>query len=233
MLWTPTKPGISTRIDWTDPLSQGLVGCWLFNEGGGYKANGHGGIFTATAGSWGVGGFITDGTTISGALQLANNAGASAFNFEGNFTVTIVFRPINPSGGNQTLIAKGYGIATTYPFAINWDFANNRWSFLRKGTTGTAVGALFLHGNANTVSIMTIGKSGSNVFCATTNKNSFLYQTATDTTTGTHDNTQPLTLGMRDNGFFQHKAEYKSTFIHNRALSAQEIQQLHEMTKGW
>lgn len=29
------KPPIGTGIDWSHPLSNGLVGCWLFNEGGG------------------------------------------------------------------------------------------------------------------------------------------------------------------------------------------------------
>lgn len=33
-----SKPPIGTGIDWSNPLSQGLVGCWLFNEGGGRTA---------------------------------------------------------------------------------------------------------------------------------------------------------------------------------------------------
>lgn len=34
--WT-TKPPLGTPIDWSNPLTQGLVGAWAFNEGGGAK----------------------------------------------------------------------------------------------------------------------------------------------------------------------------------------------------
>lgn len=32
------KPGLGSEIDWGHPLSRGLVGCWLFNEGAGRLA---------------------------------------------------------------------------------------------------------------------------------------------------------------------------------------------------
>jgi hypothetical protein len=38
--WSPNvKPPVGTTIDWTHPLSRGLVGCWLFNEGAGAILN--------------------------------------------------------------------------------------------------------------------------------------------------------------------------------------------------
>ena len=33
--WGTTKPSVGYGVDWSDPISKGLVGCWLFNEGGG------------------------------------------------------------------------------------------------------------------------------------------------------------------------------------------------------
>lgn len=36
-LWGQTKPPLGSQIDWSCPLSQGLVGCWLMNEGGGNR----------------------------------------------------------------------------------------------------------------------------------------------------------------------------------------------------
>lgn len=33
--WTTQKPPLGSQINWSHPLSQGLVGCWLMNEGGG------------------------------------------------------------------------------------------------------------------------------------------------------------------------------------------------------
>ena len=35
-----TKPPPGAQIDWGHPLARGLVGCWLFNEAGGIRANG-------------------------------------------------------------------------------------------------------------------------------------------------------------------------------------------------
>ena len=32
-----SKPVVGSQIDWSNPLSRGLVGCWLMNEGGGAK----------------------------------------------------------------------------------------------------------------------------------------------------------------------------------------------------
>ena len=34
-----SKPPLGSQIDWGHPLSKGLVGCWLFNEGGGAIVN--------------------------------------------------------------------------------------------------------------------------------------------------------------------------------------------------
>lgn len=40
MLWTPqSKPAPGAQIDYSHPLARGLVGCWLFNEGSGVRAN--------------------------------------------------------------------------------------------------------------------------------------------------------------------------------------------------
>ena len=33
------KPPLGVGLDFTHPLAQGLVGCWLFNEGSGDKVN--------------------------------------------------------------------------------------------------------------------------------------------------------------------------------------------------
>ena len=33
---TTSKPPLGARIDWSNPITKGLVGCWLFNEFGGY-----------------------------------------------------------------------------------------------------------------------------------------------------------------------------------------------------
>jgi hypothetical protein len=35
--WGSQKPPVGSQINWGHPLSKGLVGCWLMNEGGGLK----------------------------------------------------------------------------------------------------------------------------------------------------------------------------------------------------
>lgn len=35
--WGATKPSVGYGVDFSDPISKGLVGCWLFNEGAGNK----------------------------------------------------------------------------------------------------------------------------------------------------------------------------------------------------
>ena len=59
-----TKPSPGTFVDWTHPLSKGLVGWWLLNEGAGSRANdlsGNKNAGTITAAAWGGGNF---GTTL-------------------------------------------------------------------------------------------------------------------------------------------------------------------------
>lgn len=36
--WGTSKPPAGSSIDWSHPLAKGMVGCWLFNEGGGRSA---------------------------------------------------------------------------------------------------------------------------------------------------------------------------------------------------
>ena len=45
------KPPLGIQIDWSNPITKGLVGCWLFNEGSGdkvYDLSGNGNTGTLT-----------------------------------------------------------------------------------------------------------------------------------------------------------------------------------------
>lgn len=66
-----TKPLPGARVDWGHPLARGLVGCWLFNEGGGTRVRNHG--------SWGPAYDATSTTTTQGWEQGPAGA-ASALN---------------------------------------------------------------------------------------------------------------------------------------------------------
>lgn len=49
------KPNLGDRINWGDPITKGLVGCWLMNEGSGntvYDLSGSGNNGTVTGATW-------------------------------------------------------------------------------------------------------------------------------------------------------------------------------------
>ena len=220
-----SKPPLGTPLRSDGHWSvQGLVGAWAFNEGAGRRFFGLGGVLSATGGDWTGDGYKTSGAS-SASLTLANSDGAAAFNFEGDFTVLTKCRLDQTAGGNKALFAKG-GITTPYPFFVHIDNSNNRWTLARVGSSGTPVAALLLHGTVSNISTFAVGKNGPQLFCWTQNGASQSYQTVTDTTTGTHANTQPFTMGMRDNGYFNVSNTYEQTLIYSHALSSTEIASL-------
>ena len=51
------KPPLGVQINWSDPLTKGLVGCWLFNENNGdkvYDLSGHGKTGSIVGTDWGL-----------------------------------------------------------------------------------------------------------------------------------------------------------------------------------
>lgn len=65
-----TQPPCGTPLNKSHPLSQGLVGCWLFNEGGGQKA------FEAS-------GYLPTPMTLSAGAVFQNSAKGSCVTFNG------------------------------------------------------------------------------------------------------------------------------------------------------
>ena len=64
--WGKQKPPLGFGIDRSHPLARGLVGCWLFNEGAGGRANDIAGVRHGTvAGNiWSAGGITTTSTSM-------------------------------------------------------------------------------------------------------------------------------------------------------------------------
>jgi hypothetical protein len=90
--WKSQKPPTSSTINWGHPLSKGLVGCWLMNEGGGLKV----GELTSSQN-----GVLTNATwsrTIKGiSTRYANNqtdlircTNKSVYNLQGAFTIVML-----------------------------------------------------------------------------------------------------------------------------------------------
>jgi hypothetical protein len=88
--WDYTKPPVGTTIDWSHPLSRGLVGCWLFNEGAGKLANDlcNKNNAVITNGAWNGYGMVLNGTSAYA------NCGTSSVFIPRYFSIVIKIRNI-------------------------------------------------------------------------------------------------------------------------------------------
>jgi len=111
------KPPLGVKIDWSNPITKGLVGCWLFNEGGGDKVydlsgNENTGILTnmafppTTSSGWNPG---KDGSAIAfdDSNDYINCGDRESLEFSKAFTIEIQFYPTNASD-NTALVDKKY-----------------------------------------------------------------------------------------------------------------------------
>lgn len=64
--WGSIKPPVGSVVDWGDPISAGLVGCWLFNEGGGTIVNNIGTGGLRNTGTFSTANAILDTTWTTG-----------------------------------------------------------------------------------------------------------------------------------------------------------------------
>lgn len=115
------KPMLGQQINFGHPLSRGLVGCWLMNEGGGtvvseLSGNGGGGIITdpvwqseANGPCLGFSGDSTEYVTIpSGGPRILGS---------GDFSIIAVVRSdtaINDTSGNRNIVSVGRVGATEW-----------------------------------------------------------------------------------------------------------------------
>lgn len=72
--WERKKPPVGSQVDWGHPRSQGLVGCWLFNEGGGDRVKNLS-MLTATDGTINAGPTWTTGPFGGSALNIGATSG--------------------------------------------------------------------------------------------------------------------------------------------------------------
>lgn len=97
------KPRLGARLDRQHPLSRGLVGCWLFNEGGGDKLWDISGKSNATPNSatpshsWVSRGLFLDQSSTS-AFDIGGSAITSALN-NSAFSIVFKFFPLSVSRG--------------------------------------------------------------------------------------------------------------------------------------
>jgi len=105
------KPPVGTQIDWGHPLANGLIGCWLLNEGGGQTATdlvglSHG-AFTNMSGSNWRGGLDGIGTYLSATNQYIT-CGANPILNQASSAITVITRVVidvlKPNAGAESVI---------------------------------------------------------------------------------------------------------------------------------
>jgi hypothetical protein len=219
-LWTPyTKPPFGSILIADHDLSQGLVGCWLFNEGGGktvYDLSGKRNIGTLTnAPTW-----IADsqfGQTLSfdGVNDYVDLGTGPLMSLVKPLTVSLWVKPANLSQAGIICsigvtdssacftMAHGFGGPSQYaskpaqPKVYTGSIQEGRWDLWTSVWNGDDSSSFYLSGK-------------------------LLTQTGSD-----NYNYDGLRLGARGTGTYPYAGAIDGVFIYGRALSASEVLQLY------
>ena len=214
------KPTLGRQINWGHPLSRGLVGCWLMNEGSGnivndLSGNGHTGSLVAdthfVAGKFGPAlSFDGTGDYVNVPIQL--NTGSYTWSF---WSYTNTVQQMWFMSGDT--LTSGWGIGcwdATGVFRVYSGSDSNRWV----SAAGVVQAGVWQH------------------FCVVYNGSimSNVYLNGISLTPASNNSTTPITsaTAMRIAGrpgtvWVELLGKIDNVMIYNRALSAQEISQLY------
>ena len=223
------KPILSRQINWSHPLSRGLVGCWLMNEGSGSIVNdlsGNGGTGIITGATW-ASGMYGPAIDFSGTSQYIVCANSPAKDVGGkDFTVIVRFKADNISGD---------------PMIISKDKFLDHGFFLRIDDDGSFDSNV----NYNTTDAIIYGTFGSinigrwydvaMVHRGSSNKTSYHYidggyVSVSGAGNGTYvESTFNLTIGATSHNptLYGFDGLIDHVFFYHRALSASEILNLY------
>ncbi len=213
--WGQTKPVVGSQLDYSHPLSRGLVGCWLMNEGGGsivgnlYR-NKH-----ATAVS-GKSYFNNNGMYFSGvAGQEVTQLNYPQLNLPNNFSLVVGAKVIN-SGSNQMF--NSFESSGGYP-VLNINSDNLR--FISDATISLVSTPFASFYNKN---VQIVATSNFNNTVCKLYLNSILKGTGNY---GVNFSSANKNLLFGVSGIVYLKGTLYYFYIYNRALSLSEIQSLY------
>ena len=223
------KPTLSqAAINYSNPLSKGLVGCWLMNEGGGSLAfdiaSRRNGTFTSGP-VWVMG---KNGTSISfdGVDDYLQVGSPGLLSLTGEMSIVALIKPSSVAAGTKCIASHTNSVGNHF----QWEFEINRTagklSFIQ-GSASTFIGTANTALSANTwyhVAAVRKGSTGSWTI------NFYVDGKADGSPTGTADpgNTGTVRLagetivgGRTFPGLIDH------ILIYSRALSSQEVRALY------
>lgn len=220
-----TKPLPGAQINPAHPLSRGLVGCWLFNEGSGSRANdisgnGNHGTLTnmspnAQNSGWGGskfgGGLCFDGT----GDQVQTTAAVTTR----NLSVVGWARLNNPDGVDAALWAALEGTSYRY-FLFELEGAEGKiYLYLGDGSTYSPYSSAIMSFDCGWHQVGVTIAGGGGI--------TFYYD---GVAVGTANSAQPetaFTLGFTSDDYRRLQGAIDHGSVYNRALSAAEVMQLY------
>lgn len=220
--WGATKPPPGTQIDWQAPLSAGLAGCWLFNEGSGKLLNdlagGVGGTASMAAGPvWKFpgGGPVLDGA-VTGDVSVPSTARAARVGVPMSLLVWI-----NGSTSDSLMIIEKAPVNTLWE--LFYFGGNVQWC----GASGTNRLAAISPANAGIVA-----GQWRQVLIVDTGDHASLYVDGAFKISGTTGTAPSATAGTIHFGNFDGTTwfwlgMFRDIRIWNRALSAGEAEALY------
>jgi hypothetical protein len=233
------KPPLGSQINWAHPLSRGLVGCWLMNEGGGLKTNN---LVTNKKASLNNGanwvikksGYACQFDGVDDEISSSLIANYKAMTIVTK--VNIAALGVAPYQFSRLVSSRNYNNGGYFEFTVNNNTTTsiNRLSF----SVNYATVDLLRDTADNYFSLLTdttfgVTWSGSataagNIHLYRNGIKTLTYTQTIDGTGGRVNETYPIRLGNLDgtierplNGLMYY------CYIYNRALSPQEIQQLY------
>jgi len=225
------KPTRGLQINLAHPLARGLVGCYLFNEGGGKKALNvvrpsvsEGTLEGAAAWKSGGEGFCIEFAAGSDAVNVAHSSGLAFDGYTDSYTVIIRAKGGSQSGSYR-LLEKGGSSPTRYPVSLQTGVAGTSLSgYIYDGTNlpGGSFGVVW-DGAWHTLAFV-VDNGADYLYLY---KDGIVVASVANTVTATTANGFSYYIGNRylyDRDFI---GQISCLFMYNRALSAAAIAHLY------
>ena len=204
------KPYLGTQLNLSHPLAQGLVGCWLMNEGAGNKA-------FDLSGNKNSGTFINSPVWAANGLSLIPNQYVNMGDIStlkvAKITLAVMLCS-SVTGNYQDVAGNNY-----YDGNAGYKIAITPTGVMYFTVMKTSANGLTIPSNQWCLGVGTYDKINIKFYF-----NGLLIQSVPYTTTPAYDATQ-FKIGLSYSDFFNGKIAF--VYVYDRALSAQEIAQLY------
>jgi len=224
------KPIRGLQINLAHPLARGLVGCYLFNEGGGKKifnviqpSVSEGTLQGAAAWKSGGEGFCIEFAPGSDAVNITHSSALSFDGYSDSYTVIIRAKGGSQSGSHRLLENRSSGVSK-YPVSLQGGAGATLSGYVWDGTNlpGVSFGTVW-DGAWHTLAFV-VDNSADYLY---TYKDGIRIASAANTVAATTANSSAYYVGNNYGYSADFVGQVAWLFIYNRALSAGEVARLY------